>query len=1195
MGSRHRPQSPGLRHGTVLFFLTLFALGVVGACTDILGINDRTLTGGAAGSMGGGGSGGSGGTGGIDASCATDADCAGSPFGEKCDPESKRCVECLPGPGDTCALGLFCDVTKVCTIGCADAADCNANGNGPLTCDEATHQCKGCGAGAPCPAGTKCNVDTMTCVPGCDLSADCPTADWACCNKQCRNVTKDVQNCGACEDPCVPDQSTTWLCLDGGCVFQSCLAGWANCDSSIAKGNGCETNTQSDPAHCGDCKTECAFPNADAGCSIGNCTLAKCNGTFQNCDDVLSNGCEADTTKDAQNCGSCGASCDGVFPNADATCANKVCKLSGCKPGFGDCDANPQNGCETITTDDPQHCGSCAKVCALDHASQKCEASKCGVAGCDGGFADCNGLPADGCEAQLGSDALHCGTCDNACDFAHAASMCNGGACGMGACDAGWADCNGLTDDGCEKNVATDPANCGGCGHLCASANGAGTCTNGDCTFACLSGFGDCDKLDANGCETNLTNTVEHCQSCGNACVAQGGGTPYCFGSLCGESICPAGKADCNASPGDGCETNITLPNDCGSCGHHCSTTNGNASCNGSTCSIACNTGYGNCNNNVADGCEQPLTTTDHCTSCGTVCARSHAVTSCGTGTCQIVGCDPGWADCNNIPSDGCEANLDTSLGNCGACGSLCAPANGVGACVAGACTIQNCNVPFGNCNGGVADGCEVNLFTDALHCGTCPNQCSFPNAGAACASGQCQIGSCSAPFANCDNTAANGCEANLQSSALNCGSCGTTCASINGTASCGSFMCSITCNSGFKNCNGQFDDGCEKSIQTLQDCGDCGVVCDLPHATESCGTGACQIQQCDAGFTNCDGITSNGCECAAGCVNGTCQGCGDGSCNPGIGETCMNCQSDCGSCPFCGDLMCNGAENCSTCAGDCGACCGNASCDTIFGENCASCATDCGSCCGNASCEGIFNENCMTCPDDCGVCVGCGDGSCTGVENCQSCPDDCAACCGNGLCDTIFGENCAGCPGDCGVCAMCGDGNCTAGEDCFNCAQDCCPTGSSSSSATTTTTVTSTTGVGGGDAGAPCPPQAGVACMGNTCGGPGCCFPAGAPFCTSSPTCLATPGTFYTCDDASDCGAGNVCCHTAPGGSVCTSAAACTTPSVELCTTPSAGAPSCECTDGPTHMSPQKCCPAGPLAKDPHYPTCVAVGGLCK
>ena len=46
---------------------------------------------------------------------------------------------------------------------------------------------------------------------------------------------------------------------------------------------------------------------------------------------------------------------------------------------------------------------------------------------------------------------------------------------------------------------------------------------------------------------------------------------------------------------------------------------------------------------------------------------------------------------------------------------------------------------------------------------------------------------------------------------------------------------------------------------------------------------------------------------------------------------------------------------------------------------------------------------------------------------------------------------------------------------------------------------------------------------MGNTCGGPGCCFPAGAPFCTSSPTCLATPGTFYTCDDASDCGAGNV------------------------------------------------------------------------
>jgi hypothetical protein len=39
----------------------------------------------------------------------------------------------------------------------------------------------------------------------------------------------------------------------------------------------------------------------------------------------------------------------------------------------------------------------------------------------------------------------------------------------------------------------------------------------------------------------------------------------------------------------------------------------------------------------------------------------------------------------------------------------------------------------------------------------------------------------------------------------------------------------------------------------------------------------------------------------------------------------------------------------------------------------------------------------------------------------------------------------------------------------------------------------------------------------------------------------------------------------------------------------------SCECTDGPTHMDPKKCCPASASAKDIHYPTCVPIGSLCK
>lgn len=50
---------------------------------------------------------------------------------------------------------------------------------------------------------------------------------------------------------------------------------------------------------------------------------------------------------------------------------------------------------------------------------------------------------------------------------------------------------------------------------------------------------------------------------------------------------------------------------------------------------------------------------------------------------------------------------------------------------------------------------------------------------------------------------------------------------------------------------------------------------------------------------------------------------CGNLLCEPG--ETCSNCESDCGACavplPTCGDGTCNGTETCDTCESDCGAC----------------------------------------------------------------------------------------------------------------------------------------------------------------------------------------------------------------------------------------------------------------------------------
>jgi hypothetical protein len=52
---------------------------------------------------------------------------------------------------------------------------------------------------------------------------------------------------------------------------------------------------------------------------------------------------------------------------------------------------------------------------------------------------------------------------------------------GMGACNAGFADCNTNSADGCETSIFTDVNNCGGCGISCIAA-GFHVCVAGMCT-----------------------------------------------------------------------------------------------------------------------------------------------------------------------------------------------------------------------------------------------------------------------------------------------------------------------------------------------------------------------------------------------------------------------------------------------------------------------------------------------------------------------------------------------------------------------------------------------------------------------------------------------------------------------------------------------------------------------------------------
>ncbi|MBI4042884.1 MAG: hypothetical protein HY391_05350 [Deltaproteobacteria bacterium] len=126
---------------------------------------------------------------------------------------------------------------------------------------------------------------------------------------------------------------------------KDCLRGTANCDGNPS--NGCETLLSEDENNCGECGNICSFAHATAECSAGSCAMGVCDPDFGDCDKDPSNGCEAPLNT-TTNCGACGALCD--LANASESCETGTCTLVSCDAGFGDCDGDPSNGCEPLST-----------------------------------------------------------------------------------------------------------------------------------------------------------------------------------------------------------------------------------------------------------------------------------------------------------------------------------------------------------------------------------------------------------------------------------------------------------------------------------------------------------------------------------------------------------------------------------------------------------------------------------------------------------------------------------------------------------------------------------------------------------------------------------------------------------------------------------------------------------------------------
>jgi hypothetical protein len=148
-----------------------------------------------------------------------------------------------------------------------------------------------------------------------------------------------------------------------------------------------------------------------------------------------------------------------------------------------------------------------------------------------------------------------------------------------------------------------------------------------------------------------------------------------------------------------------------------------------------------------------------------------------------------------------------------------------------------DCGAGALNCSG----TCVSSLQTDPNNCGRCGNVCALPRvAPNLCVAGACAVGGCTTTeFGNCDGVATNGCESSLVSNPSHCGACGNACPMrANASVNCSMRVCGFTCLAGFGDCDGVATNGCELPLSNdSANCGACGRLC---PGGNGCSAGVC-------------------------------------------------------------------------------------------------------------------------------------------------------------------------------------------------------------------------------------------------------------------------------------------------------------------------------------------------------------------
>ena len=367
-------------------------------------------------------------------------------------------------------------------------------------------------------------------------------------------------------------------------------------------------------------------------------------------------------------------------------------------------------------------------------------------------------------------------------------------------CPAGGSMC----PDGQCYNLSFDNLHCGSCDNVCDSTE---SCQNGICTPIPIEARCPAPKKVCGDLCVDIRSDREHCGECNHLCEPD----ELCKNRTCVKS-CEAPETACS----DGCHDLNNDTKNCKTCGHDC-----NAGLAEGAAPFVCVNGE--CVNDCPESelicggnCTNPKTNKNYCGAADD-CKGSNAGKACVTG----AECSDGTCTCTNSDEIECKIGGQLqcanpkSLENCGCdaenaglnCNTL--PHTQSGECSSdGQCTLV-CSDHFGNCNNDAADGCEADL-TSIDNCGTCGNACDADNAsGATCENGECKY-TCGENAVMCGNSCVD-----LSKDNDNCGWCGNQCS---GKSTCQGGFCVIDeseCQDGYvENIPVVNYDGTEKTVK---------------------------------------------------------------------------------------------------------------------------------------------------------------------------------------------------------------------------------------------------------------------------------------------------------------------------------------------------------------------------------------------